>query len=273
MLALATNTALQWRRLRRRQPVPPSARRTRLFVIGGIAAAIGIAIAATMLDARSLEWSASLSPAWRSFFGFVTRFGKSEWWLVPSAVACLVLLAGDWRRADPRAARAWAEIGALIAFVFFAVAFSGLTTDLVKLVVGRSRPALFGEAGHLAFNPFRSGYLHLSFPSGHATTVAAATTAIALFAWRAGILVGLFALLVCVSRVAVGAHFPSDVVGGAFVGATITVLLAMLWSRARYGFARTSEEKLLARTGAIRRLWRAGGARALVAGLRGPFSP
>lgn len=271
MLPFAANAALQWRRLRRRYPVAPNARRAWLFTAGGVAALLGILIAGAFLDEASVAWSAGLAPGWRDLFRFITRFGKSEWWLVPSAVGFLLLLAGDWSRADRPSARAWAEIGALLAFVFFAVAASGLTTDLVKLVVGRSRPALFGEAGHLAFNPLRSGYLHLSFPSGHATTVAAATAAIALFARRAGIAVGLFAILVCVSRVAVGAHFPSDVVGGAFVGASVTVLLAMWWSRARVGFIRDAEGRLVARTAAIRRLYRARGSGAFAVGLRRAF--
>lgn len=271
VLPFATNVARQWSRLRRRRPVQASALRARLFVVGLIVTIVGIAFAAIFLDAASVEWAKGVGPEWHRFFQTLTQFGKSEWWLVPSGIPFLLLLCGDWRKPDPAASRAWAEVGALLAFFFFAVAASGLTTDLVKLIVGRARPALFGEAGHLAFSPFRSGYLHFSFPSGHSTTVVAATTAIALVLPRAGVVVGILAVLICISRVGVGAHYPSDLVGGAFIGATVTVLLAMGWSQAGVGFRRDEAGRLVPFTSAIRRLYQRGGVGAFAAGLRRAF--
>ena len=56
----------------------------------------------------------------------MTRFGKSDWYLIPTGVFVLVLLATDWRRAPPLIRFAWAEIGALVGYFFFAVAFAGI---------------------------------------------------------------------------------------------------------------------------------------------------
>ena len=65
--------------------------------------------------------------------------------------------------------------------------------------------------------------LNSSFPSGHALIVTiGATFALLAFRkkWVAGLL-ALEALVVCISRVYVGAHFPSDVLAGAVAGVAI----------------------------------------------------
>jgi undecaprenyl-diphosphatase len=59
---------------------------------------------------------------------------------------------------------------------------------------------------------------YLSFPSGHAAIFFAIATAIFLFNRKLGIFSFSIALLVAVSRVYVGVHWPIDVVGGALVG-------------------------------------------------------
>ncbi|MBN8744785.1 MAG: phosphatase PAP2 family protein [Thiomonas arsenitoxydans] len=74
-----------------------------------------------------------------------------------------------------------------------------------------------------------------SFPSGHAAfaMVLAASLAFSLpRPWS--VVLWLFALWVAWSRIAVGAHFPADVIGGAFVGALCVLVaygLARLWIR------------------------------------------
>jgi undecaprenyl-diphosphatase len=57
-----------------------------------------------------------------------------------------------------------------------------------------------------------------SFPSDHATAAFAIAVAIALRSRRAGWVALALATLVAVSRVAVGTHYPSDVLAGAAIG-------------------------------------------------------
>ena len=64
-----------------------------------------------------------------------------------------------------------------------------------------------------------------SFPSDHATAAFALAVAIVLRHRAAGIAALVLAALVAVSRVALGTHYPSDVLGGAALGAAAALLL------------------------------------------------
>ena len=88
----------------------------------------------------------------------------------------------------------------------------------LKPIVGRRRPAA-GDAR--AFHPFARRDEWHSFPSAHtvhATALAAAIAAETQRPWVTGIGLGA-AALVGVQRVYTGAHWPSDVVAGAIIGA------------------------------------------------------
>jgi undecaprenyl-diphosphatase len=65
-----------------------------------------------------------------------------------------------------------------------------------------------------------------SFPSDHATAAFAIAVAIGLRHRTAGLVTLALALLVSVGRVAVGTHYPSDVVGGAILG---TLAALVFW--------------------------------------------
>jgi undecaprenyl-diphosphatase len=65
-----------------------------------------------------------------------------------------------------------------------------------------------------------------SFPSDHATAAFAIAVAILLRHRKAGVLALVLATLVSVGRVAVGTHYPGDVLAGAAVG---TVAALIFW--------------------------------------------
>ena len=164
---------------------------------------------------------------------------------------------------------------ACLSLLFAAVAGSGLATDLVKWIVGRSRPGRFDIDGVLSFTPFASDSIFFSFPSGHATSVTAAALAAILFMRRfrwLGVALLAFAAVVAVSRIAVRAHFPSDVIGGIAIGASFTYGLAHVLGRTGVAFQRLPEGGLMAKTMALRGVFRTrGGARRMARALAAAF--
>jgi membrane-associated phospholipid phosphatase len=112
------------------------------------------------------------------------------------------------------------------AFLFAAVLLSGLANDLVKIMVGRTRPGLLFSQGIKGFVPFTDQYNYASFPSGHANTIAALCYGLCMAGFRFKYILLSVALSVMASRVIVGAHFPSDVMFGAYLGVVVTELTA-----------------------------------------------
>ena len=111
-------------------------------------------------------------------------------------------------------------------FIFAAVGASGLVVDLLKILVGRTRPKLLFADGTYDVTWFGLRADHWSFPSGHAATAAALMTALwclwprPLWLYVAG------AALIAASRVITGQHFLSDVVAGAAIGVLVTRAIA-----------------------------------------------
>ncbi len=140
---------------------------------------------------------------------FLTRIGS---WvvLVPATLVATILLAFSRRR---RAA------------LLLLLVFGGrLLVELQKLIVNRARP---GE------DPWLEAVNSMSFPSGHAANAAITYTAIALLVpvrhRNRAIAIGIglaLALQTGWSRIALGVHWPSDVIG-AWAFATFWLMLCM----------------------------------------------
>lgn len=167
---------------------------------------------------------------------FVTEFGTSGYMFAYSAVvaAAALLALGRGRVRWPAVALRQVVEGS--AYFFLAIAASGLAAQAIKHVLGRARPAMSHSADPFVFHPFSLANDLASFPSGHTTSAFAAAVALGLLSprWRWWLLG--CAALIGASRVVVGAHYPSDVVGGAALGSFAATFLAWACARRHWAF-------------------------------------
>jgi undecaprenyl-diphosphatase len=106
-----------------------------------------------------------------------------------------------------------------------------LSSTVIKNIVARPRPChtvngmkLIQDIRELV--PCGSGF---SFPSSHAVNNVAAATLLSHFYRRWSWAFFAYAGLMAFSRISVGVHFPSDVLGGAVIGAAISFTLLACW--------------------------------------------
>lgn len=196
------------------------------FVLTEIAAMI-------WLDRPLADFFHKDGQALQPFFATAQDFGLGYPYLVLSALAFAFLRwGGEWERLRPWAVR-MRTAAYIPGFFFVAVGAAGLAADLLKILIGRARPKLLFADGTYDFTWFGLRADHWSFPSGHATTVAAAAAALWCLWPRPLWLYAAAAALVAISRVVTGQHFLSDVIAGAAIGVVVTRLIASWMLRQR----------------------------------------
>ena len=217
-----------------RRHVPRPSYRALAF---GAAVAIA-AVVATMLllDAWALAGTRRLPVSLVDAFNRLTDLGLSGWFLWPLGLVLIALALVDSPSMSPFPRHVLAAWAVRLGFVFTAIALPGLFVTIVKRLIGRARPFVDGD-GVWSYLPFAWRVDYASLPSGHATTAFSALVAIGALFPSARPLLWIYAVLIALSRVVVTAHYPSDVVAGAIVGATGALLVRDWFAGRRLGFA------------------------------------
>ncbi len=207
------------RLIRRPRPAAASEHRRRLL-LAAVAVFVGLAIIVWYMqfDAFAITQARKLPGFVTGTFNWLTDFGKSGWLLWPLGV--LLLAAVPLTALLPHYASLLVSALAVRgSFLFVAIAAPGLFTDLIKGFIGRARPFVPGMADPFVYSPFTWQAKYASLPSGHATTVLAATIAFGTLWPRLRPYFFVYAGIIMLSRVVITAHHPSDVIAGALVGA------------------------------------------------------
>lgn len=112
-----------------------------------------------------------------------------------------------------------------------AAAVGGLAVFALKIACDRPRPPEHFAALGVEVNAPLGAPPDRSFPSGHAQTAFAAAVYLSLLFPRGAALFLALAALVGLSRVALGVHYPSDVLAGAALGSAFSIVAFVITLR------------------------------------------
>jgi membrane-associated phospholipid phosphatase len=232
-----------------RPPVVPAARlvaQRQHYRVVAILACLLVVASMVFVDERAYQLALRLPTGVVDAFYEITDFGRSGWVLLPTGalIAAIALVASP--ALDHMTRGVLAAVATRIGFVFLAVGIPGLFVAIVKRFIGRVRPS---SAGPFAYEPFHWRPDFASLPSGHTTTAFAILVAVGALFPRARPFLWGFALLIAASRIAVSAHFVSDVIAGAVVGALGAWYVRDWFALRRLGFVVTRDGEVKALPG------------------------
>lgn len=184
-----------------------------LLVVAGAFACIGNEQA---VAAFFLRWRLAY-PAAATLVKLYTDWGNPALYLI----FCGMLILGLKRGRPDLTAQALAYLAAQLLF-------SLAIERLLKISIGRPRPGMDGP-----FIPWSLDDAHNAMPSGHTTEMTVQTASLAFFAHSLAwpLLLGLLLGLMGASRLALGAHHPTDILAGWALGSLGGLFAAALAPR------------------------------------------
>jgi len=135
---------------------------------------------------------------------------------------------------DPGLKKDWTR---KLLFVCVSCSIAIIIGEGLKFLLGRHRPVMLFENNRYGLEFFSTKWELNSTPSGHTLRAFSILTALSLLFRRFTPLFLTIAILIGASRVIVTAHYPSDVLFGAFIG-----IFSALWTY-RYFFEKDSSRR------------------------------
>ena len=155
----------------------------------------------------------------KSLFETLTHFGDSLYFFVPTILIWSVI------KIIQNKNKIILTISDISLFIFFNILISGIAVQIFKHILGRPRPPLFHSNNLSTIDIFNFDSRWHSFPSGHTATIFAFIFCLTfLFPKIKNILITI-AVVIASTRVIVGAHYVSDIFGGALVAYITSILL------------------------------------------------
>ena len=181
------------------------------WLIGIAVAALAIALGFYFDDTVRDFMAEHQTPALRSFMRYVSLFGD---WPLHTALG-LLLLAIAWMRDSEK----WTRI---FLAMLIAMSLAGVTGNVIKRTIPRPRPSVHTD---MRWGGPRFSSKYHSFPSGHVDASTAFFCTLFLANRRIGLACFLIPILIGLSRMYLGAHYLSDVVCAAILGALCALLV------------------------------------------------
>ncbi len=195
----------------------------KFIIILCIAVLITAAVSFVFIDLPLAVWlHTNRSDPVKSIFETITFFGRSELYLIPTAVFFII-----FRKSRQKSAQK-------SLFMFSTVAASGILVDIIKVIAGRFRPVLYFNRGLFGFDFFHIDSDYLSFPSGHSATAMSIMVALGKLFPEFRYLFYATGVIIALSRAVITAHYLSDVITGALIGVLTSVLLYNRFFKERF---------------------------------------
>jgi undecaprenyl-diphosphatase len=181
------------------------------------------------LDRQIFIWVHNLQQPWLNYFlAWPTYLGAT--WILLILIFLLMFL---WDRKN---------ILRKYSFMLLAMLSTDLVVHLLKHYLHRPRPFV-GLKDITPVSVLFSEPISYSFPSGHAAIIFCAAVLInMLYHHRFVFLYGI-ALLVCVTRMYVGVHYPTDLIAGAALGAGMAYAAVLILKKVSPSTFHKVEEK------------------------------
>jgi len=141
---------------------------------------------------------------------YVSYLAKGSFINLGIALCFILVIAADSRLAKP-----WARI---MLYICVSAAIAMVIGDGLKYLLGRYRPTMLFEHDLYGFHLFSGRWKLNSTPSGHTIRAFSILTALSLVYRRFTPAFISIAVLIGISRIFVTAHYPSDVLFGAYIG-------------------------------------------------------
>ncbi len=203
-----------------------------LVASGWILIATLILVAALLpFDPALSERAQGLSPAFVEFNRHITDLGTFRWMIYGSGGLVIAAYIAQSIHLKRTLSAKMRTAGRLSLYLFLTIGSASALVHLLKFLIGRARPELLIDYGAYSLTPFTGDNLFESFPSGHSAAIGSFCGAFAMLVPRLRPYLAGLALVIGISRVVVGAHYPSDVAAGLLIGLWLAVMMAFVFAR------------------------------------------
>ncbi len=151
----------------------------------------------------------------KQFFTNITSLGDSLWYFSLCFFGLLLIFIFSKLRIITD--KIFNDLKNLLYYLFVSLLVTGFITQVLKHVVGRPRPNYTNMDEAFGFDFFSTSSNFHSFPSGHSSTIFILALVLSTAVPKLRYLFLFFASVVAFSRVVVGAHFFTDIIGGVVV--------------------------------------------------------